>query len=75
MRKVLTVIGARPQFIKAGPVSAALAGKVSEIVVNTGQHYDYQMSEVFFRDLGLREPDHSLGVGSGSHAVQTAAML
>lgn len=75
MRKVLTVIGARPQFIKAGPVSAALASRVDEVVVNTGQHYDYEMSDVFFRDLGLRAPDHSLGVGSATHAAQTGAML
>ncbi|HJQ11896.1 MAG TPA: UDP-N-acetylglucosamine 2-epimerase (non-hydrolyzing) [Gemmatimonadaceae bacterium] len=75
MRKVLTVIGARPQFIKAGPVSAALATRVNEVVVNTGQHYDYEMSDVFFRDLNLRSPDHFLGVGSGTHAAQTGAML
>lgn len=75
MKKLLTVVGARPQFIKAGPVSEALAGRAHEILVNTGQHYDYEMSEVFFRDLGLRPADYDLGVGSGSHAAQTAAML
>ncbi|HEY3113537.1 MAG TPA: UDP-N-acetylglucosamine 2-epimerase (non-hydrolyzing) [Gemmatimonadaceae bacterium] len=75
MKRVLTVVGARPQFIKAGPVSEALAGRAHEILVNTGQHYDYDMSEVFFRDLRLRPVDYNLEVGSGSHAAQTGAML
>jgi len=73
--KILTVIGARPQFIKAGPVSAALAGLATEVVVNTDQHYDPEMSDVFFRELGLRPADYSLDVGSGSHGVQTGEML
>lgn len=74
--RVLTVVGARPQFIKAGPVSEAfrLAG-VSETVVHTGQHYDANMSALFFEELGLTPPAINLGVGSGSHAFQTAAML
>jgi UDP-N-acetylglucosamine 2-epimerase len=73
--RIVTVVGARPQFIKAAPVSAALSGCAEEIVVHTGQHYDDDMSGVFFRELGLAEPDHHLGVGSGSHGQQTAAML
>ena len=74
--KVLTAIGARPQFIKATPVSAALAqAGVSEVLVHSGQHYDHGMSQVFFDELGLRAPDVNLGVGSGSHAEQTAKML
>jgi UDP-GlcNAc3NAcA epimerase len=74
--KVLTVVGARPQFIKAAPVSAALsdAGH-DEILVHTGQHYDYQMSRVFFDELGIPEPAVNLEVGSGSHAAQTGQML
>jgi len=74
--KILTVVGARPQFVKAAPVSAALAAAgLEEYLVHTGQHYDAAMSDVFFAELGLRPPDRNLGVGSGSHAVQTAAML
>lgn len=75
LKKILTVIGARPQFVKAAPVSEALASRVQEIVVHTGQHYDPQMSDVFFHDLGLRPPDYNLDVGSGSHGAQTGAML
>jgi UDP-GlcNAc3NAcA epimerase len=74
--RVLTVVGARPQFIKAGPVSAALKKLgVEEIVVHTGQHYDRSMSQVFFDELHLKPPDINLNVGSGSHGVQTGAML
>lgn len=75
MKKILTVLGARPQFVKAGPVSAALAGRANEAMVNTGQHYDYEMSDVFFRDLSLKQPDYDLNVGSGSHGAQTGAMM
>lgn len=76
MKKILTVVGARPQFIKAAPVSRALrrAG-IAEILLHTGQHYDRAMSDVFFDELGIREPDYNLGVGSGTHAAQTAAIL
>jgi UDP-N-acetylglucosamine 2-epimerase (non-hydrolysing) len=70
------VVGARPNFMKAAPVIAALRSRgVSQLVVHTGQHYDDRLSDVFFRDLGLAEPDVNLGVGSGSHAVQTAAIM
>src|SRR5690606_5654018 len=68
------VVGARPNFVKAAPVVAALAGR-DQVLVHTGQHYDERMSDVFFRQLGLPEPDVDLGVGSGSHARQTAALL
>lgn len=73
---VLTVVGARPQFIKAALVSRALeiAG-VQEVLVHTGQHYDVRMSDVFFRQLGIRDPEYNLGVGSGSQGNQTARML
>jgi hypothetical protein len=73
---ILTVVGARPQFIKAAPVSAALASAGSEeFLLHTGQHYDRALSEVFFEELGLRPPDLNLEVGSGTHGGQTAAML
>ncbi|MDX1421414.1 MAG: UDP-N-acetylglucosamine 2-epimerase, partial [Rubricoccaceae bacterium] len=74
--KVLNVVGARPNFMKVGPVHRALeaAGAVS-VVVHTGQHYDAKMSDVFFRDLGLPEPDHYLGIGGGTHAEQTARVM
>jgi len=73
--KLLTVVGARPQFIKAFPVSAPLRERHEEVLVHTGQHYDDELSGVFFRELPIPEPDHNLGVGSGSHATQTAAMM
>ena len=73
---VVHVVGARPNFMKASPVIRALAARgVDQRVVHTGQHYDAAMSDVFFRELGLPEPDRNLGVGSGSQAGQTAALL
>ena len=74
--RILTVLGARPQFIKAAPVCKALrvAGH-TEILLHTGQHYDSVLSEVFFEELGLAPPDLNLGVGSGPHGWQTARML
>src|SRR5437016_3033155 len=74
--KVLSVVGARPQFIKAAPVGRALerAG-IHNMLLHTGQHYDVGMSDVFFKELGIKAPDYHLGVGSGTHAKQTAAML
>lgn len=73
--KVLTVVGARPQFIKAASVSRVLRQQHEEVLVHTGQHYDEGMSAVFFRELRIPEPDTNLGVGSGMHGEQTAAML
>jgi UDP-GlcNAc3NAcA epimerase len=73
--KVMTVVGARPQFVKAAPVSRALRREHVEVLVHTGQHYDYGMSQVFFDELNMPEPDVNLGVGSGSHARQTGEML
>lgn len=73
--KILSVVGARPQFIKAAMVSRSLRPRCQEILVHTGQHYDENMSRVFFDELDLPEPDIYLGVGSGSHAAQTARMM
>jgi len=74
--KVASVVGARPQFIKAAPVGKALrAAGHTDILVHTDQHYDDAMSAVFFRELEIPEPDYNLGVGSGSHGWQTGQML
>lgn len=73
--KIVSIVGARPQFIKAAAVSRALRERHQEILVHTGQHYDYEMSGIFFDGLDLPRPDVSLGVGSGSHGAQTGAML
>lgn len=75
--KITTVVGARPQFIKAAAVSRVLwsAPGVQEVLVHTGQHYDENMSEVFFRELEIPEPDYNLEIGSGSHGAQTGRML
>ena len=87
--KMVTIVGARPQFVKAAAVQRAIrafhakrarAGRgrsrrIREVLVHTGQHYDYLMDRVFFEELKLPRPDHHLGVGSGSHGRQTALML
>lgn len=73
--KILTVVGARPQFIKASVVSRALAPVADEVIVHTGQHYDRNMSDVFFEELNIPKPAYNLGVGSGSHGRQTGEML
>jgi UDP-N-acetylglucosamine 2-epimerase (non-hydrolysing) len=75
-RPLVHVVGARPNFMKAAPVIRALAARgFPQTLIHTGQHYDAALSDVFFRELGLPEPDLNLGVGSGSHAVQTAAIM
>jgi UDP-GlcNAc3NAcA epimerase len=73
--KILTVVGNRPQFIKAAAVSGLLRAEHEEILVHTGQHYDDALSSVFFAELGLSAPEHELGIGGGSNTSQTARML
>ena len=74
--KIVTIIGARPQFVKASVVSRAVRARgIQEILVNTGQHYDPEMSRIFFEEMGIPEPDYNLGVGSGTQGVQTGLSL
>lgn len=73
--KIASVVGVRPQFVKASVVSRELRKKHEEVLIHTGQHYDYEMNQVFFKELGIPEPDYYLGVGSGSHGFQTGEML
>ena len=73
--KIITVIGARPQFIKAAAVSNIIRKEFEEILVHTGQHYDENMSKVFFDELNIPKPDYNMGIGSGNHGQQTGTML
>lgn len=73
--KVVTVVGARPQFIKAAVVSHVLRKKHTEILVHTGQHFDYNMSEQFFKELDIPDPDYNLGISGGTHAQMTGRMM
>lgn len=73
--KVLTVVGARPQFIKAAVVSRELRKTHTEVMVHTGQHYDYAMSDIFFEELDIPKPDYNLGISGGSHGKMTGMML
>ncbi|NNM95542.1 MAG: UDP-N-acetylglucosamine 2-epimerase (non-hydrolyzing), partial [Bacteroidia bacterium] len=77
--KLVTVIGARPQFIKAAAISRAVRNhfgrQIHEVIVHTGQHYDENMAKVFFEELEIPKEKYNLGIGSGSHAAQTANMM
>jgi len=81
--KIINIVGARPQFVKLAPILKAIEkhnaenpdNKITEVLVHTGQHYDYEMSQIFFDELGLKDPDYHLGVGSGTHAYQTGEIL
>src|SRR5688500_5027388 len=78
MQKILLIAGARPNFMKVAPIFGEMKRRPSEfapVIVHTGQHYDAVMSDAFFVDLGMPEPDIHLGVGSASHAVQTAKIM
>jgi len=76
LNPIILVVGARPNFMKIAPIQAELSARnVPTILLHTGQHYDENMSKVFFDDLGMKEPDIHLGVGSGSHATQTAKVM
>ena len=76
MNRVVSIVGARPQFVKSAVVSTALASAgVSDVLVHTGQHYDFEMSGLFFDELGLPQPEYNLGIGSGRHGVQTGRMI
>src|SRR3954462_10304681 len=75
MSNVLAVVGARPNFVKMAPGLEALDGDAEIRLLHTGQHYDKALSDGFIERLGMKQPDANLGVGSGSHATQTAAVL
>ena len=75
MKTIASIVGARPQFIKASAVSRALVADFKEVMIHTGQHYDYEMSDLFFEEMDMREPDFNLGVGGGSHGEQTGRMM
>jgi UDP-N-acetylglucosamine 2-epimerase (non-hydrolysing) len=77
MLKIINIVGARPNFMKIAPLMAEYKkyGTITPILVHTGQHYDQKMSDLFFEELGIPKPDINLGIGSGSHAVQTAEMM
>lgn len=73
--KIVTVLGARPQFIKAALLSKELRKNHHEIIIHTGQHYDFEMSDIFFDEMKIPQPDYNLGIGSDTHAIQTAQMM
>ena len=77
MKKIVSLVGARPQFIKEAVVGseARRAGAWNHVLVHSGQHYDANMSDIFFEELGIPRPDYNLGIAGGSHAQMTARML
>ncbi|MBS4012377.1 MAG: UDP-N-acetylglucosamine 2-epimerase (non-hydrolyzing) [Bacteroidetes bacterium] len=75
MKKIITIVGARPQLIKAAPLSLKLKERFEEVIVHTGQHYDYELSDIFFNELKIPHPKYNISVGSKSHGHQTGIML
>ena len=75
MKKICTVVGARPQFIKLAVVSRVLRREFQEVLIHTGQHYDHNMSDVFFEEMEIPKPDYNLGISGGSHGQMTGQML
>jgi len=77
MKVIATIVGARPQFIKVAPVSRALrdVGGVTDVLIHTGQHFDNNMSDIFFEELGIARPDHNLDIGGGGHGAMTGLMM
>lgn len=73
--RIASIVGARPNFIKLAPVSREIRKHADELIIHTGQHYDYEMDRIFFQELGIADPDYHLGIGSGSHGHQTGEML
>lgn len=75
MKKICSVVGARPQFIKLAVVSRVLRKEFQEVLIHTGQHYDHNMSDVFFEEMDIPKPDYNLGISGGSHGKMTGEML
>jgi UDP-GlcNAc3NAcA epimerase len=73
--RIVSIVGNRPQFVKAAPLSRALRRRADEVLVHSGQHYDPELADLFFDELGVPRPDHALGVGPGSPTAQLAVIL